>query len=188
MTDDLFIQPEKTFFTEIDLASAIVVAYRECFDREIKLKTLAILWAQFALECGRGKECMNWNIGGIKRLPNHFWTWFKTFEMINGVRYNFSPPHPQTHFCAYTDLNQAVTEHLKFLIKPQYSKAFEKALIGSPDLYVIELKKARYFTASVQSYSKAVNFLYKEFMKKYNNFLEDSETNDEFYERVEEKY
>lgn len=180
--DSLFIQPEKTFFTEIDLAAAIQVGYRACFDHDINIQTLAILWAQFALECGRGKECMNWNIGGIKRITGHPWTWFKTFEVLQGKRINFAPPDPPTHFCAYIDLNQAVTEHLKFLTLPRYQTAFSKAKLGSVELYVIELKKAGYFTASASSYLRAVELLYSEFIKKY---YEQFCSNDEFYEKLE---
>lgn len=179
--DQLFIPPQKTFFTEHDLATAIQVGFRELFQKDIPVAALAILWAQFALECGRGKQCYNWNIGNIKRLKNHHWTMYRCSEIINGMEIFFDPPHPQTHFCAYRSLNEAVTEHLKFLTQSRYSKALKVAIDGNPEEYVLQLKKAGYFTASVNLYLKAVNSLYLEFTKKYS---EEFESNDEFYERI----
>lgn len=179
--DPLFIPPEKTFFTEHDLATAIQVGFRQHFQKEVSIDTLAVLWAQFALECGRGKQCYNWNIGNIKRLKGHPWTMYRCSEIIDGKEIFFDPPHPQTHFCAYQSLNEAVTEHLKFLTQPKYSKALKAAIDENSEQYVLELKKVGYFTASVNLYLKAVNSLYLEFIKKYSI---DFESNDEFYKRI----
>lgn len=179
---DLFIPPQKTFFTEHDLATAISISFRELLNQEISIDTLAIFWAQFALECGRGKQCYNWNIGNIKRIKNKMWTMYRCSEIIDGKEIFFDPPHPQTMFCAYQSLNEAVTHHLKFLDRPNYATALKCALLGDLEKYILELRKAGYFTASVSLYMRAVNALYVEFMKKYS---QDFESNDEFYERIE---
>jgi hypothetical protein len=187
--DSFFVPPQKTFFTEHDLATAIQVSFKNLFGKRVPIDTLAVLWAQFALECGRGKRCYNWNIGNIKRLKNRpgaerSWTMYRCSEIIGGREIFFDPPHPQTMFCAYQSLDEAVTEHLSFLSGPRYSRALKAALSGNPEQYVLELKKAGYFTASVNLYLRAVNALYLEFIKKYSI---DFESNDEFYQRIEKE-
>ena len=56
--------------------------------RVATIDALAVLWAQYALETGRGKSCFNGNLGNIKRVDGdgRDWMWLQTFEFINGNR------------------------------------------------------------------------------------------------------
>lgn len=163
-----YVQPIKTIVTEHDIITAIKQSYHSLFNSEISIYTLAILCAQIFLECGRGKICFNYNLGNIKQTKEHVWTMYRCSEIINGKEKYFDPPHPQTHFNAYDSLPQAALEHLKFLNTDRYRLALNAANIGDLEEYVIELKKAGYFTASLAKYLKPMLSIYKEILEKYS--------------------
>lgn len=167
MTDPLYREPVKTVVTEVDIIHAVKQAYHAHFGSDITLDTLAILCAQIFLECGRGKECWNFNLGNVKRRKGHAWTMYQCGELINGKYEKFYPPHFQTHFSAYSSLPDAAQEHLAFLNRDRYKAALEQANCGDPMAYCEELHKAGYYTATVARYSKTLIAIYEEIRTKY---------------------
>ena len=169
---DKFIPLQRTVFTEVDLVHAIQTAYKALFNEDPFIQQIGIFWAHFCIECGKGKQCFNWNIGNIKYSKGHDYTMYRCGEIIGGKQQYFDPPHPQTWFRSYPSLQDAVQEHLKFLKLYRYSEAFDAAKDLNPELYVENLKKGGYFTANLDSYKAGVRRLFDEFMEKYADEVE----------------
>lgn len=172
MTDALYLEPSKTFVTEIDIIHAVKLTYRALFGVEASLETLAILCAQIFFECGRGKECWNYNLGNVKRTKGHAWTAYKCSEYINSKLTYFQPPHPQTHFNAYQSLPEAAQEHLRFLAGDRYQDALDRANNCDAVGYCMSLKKAGYYTDTLEHYTNTLVSIFKEILRKYPNEAE----------------
>lgn len=173
MSNDKYIPLQRTIFTEVDLVHAIVSAYKTMFGKTPFIQEAGIFWAHFALECGKGKACYNWNIGNIKYSPGHNYTMYACGEKIDGKEYHFTPPHFQTWFRSYSSLSEAVAAHFTFLKSSRYASALLAATALDPDLYVEELKKGGYFTADLERYKGALKRLFEEFMSKYTQEIYD---------------
>lgn len=134
-------------------------------------KTLAILVAQSALETGWWKAGLHcWNFGNTRCNPDklsedEYFTMFKCGEIIKGKEVFFIPPDPRSVFQAFESDEAGVRHHLRFLsTKNNYRNAWVQAVKQSPDQYIIELKKAGYFTAGLERYKKT-------FVSVYNTIL-----------------
>ncbi len=123
--------------------------------------------AQSALETGRWKK-IHWNdFGNEKAGPNYegFYTQFRCNEVIRGEIEWFNPPHPQCNFRAYPTATEGAAAHIRFLSTlGRYRLAWYAAEKGDPDEFVVALKQAGYFTASLEPYRHAVNSLFREFL------------------------
>lgn len=133
---------------------------------------LAVLWAQACLETGRGKFLRNYNFGNIKRTKDHMYCQYECSEIINGKEYKYVPPHPETSFNAYPSAVEGAKEYIQFLIqRKRYLPAWEQVLKGDPVAYCAELKKAGYFTADLNRYTKGVVALCDEFKSKADKLM-----------------
>jgi hypothetical protein len=173
MPDNLLVDAIKTNFSEEQLVYALKNAWIKIYNQEPKKESLAILYAQIAVEIGRGKECYNWNLGNIKKTENHKYCMFRCSEIIDGYEIFFDPPHPQTHFNAYENFEDGIFSYLNFLSKrTRYEKAWQEVISGNPIKYSAALKVAGYYTASLKIYTNAIISLFNEFMKKADILLE----------------
>jgi flagellum-specific peptidoglycan hydrolase FlgJ len=73
-------------------------------------------------------------------------------------------------FASWEDLDSAAKDHIALLFR-RFPKAIERAKEGDATGYVRELKKAGYFTASEEEYSKTVNSIAKSYEKKLSNVM-----------------
>jgi flagellum-specific peptidoglycan hydrolase FlgJ len=73
---------------------------------------LSVLWAQWALETGRGKSCYCNNLGNIKAVTGdgRDWCVLQTFEFINGHRVDMADK-----FRAFGTLAEGAYDYLQFL-------------------------------------------------------------------------
>ncbi len=153
----------KTPISRAEFARAIQEA-----DRSLSKASAGILYGQYALECGQGSACWNWNIGNVKvrreqaeagrpfvMLPN-------TWEIENGVRRVYQPPHEQTWFRAYETLSEAMVEHLAFL-RRRYASAWAHVLSGDARAFVAALKRGGYFTGDELAYANSVAWFQRAF-------------------------
>lgn len=157
----------KTTFTLADYTRAVLVAWAREHGAYPSEGTCAVLWAQYALETGRGKACWNNNIGNVKHvegdghdyceLPN-------TWEIENGKRVVYQPPSPQTWFRAYASLEEAMEHHLAFLAK-RYGNAWSAITSGDPVGFATQLKARGYFTAPLADYVHGLSSLVAEFKR-----------------------
>jgi len=150
---------------------AFKVGYTKFMNDIPSKKTLAILIAQSALETGWWKAGLHcWNFGNTRCNPDklsdgEYFTMFKCGEIIKGKEVFFIPPDPRSVFQAFESDEDGVRHHLRFLsTKNNYRNAWTQAVKQNPDQYIIELKKAGYFTAGLERYKKT-------FMSVYNTIL-----------------
>lgn len=137
---------------------------------------VAVLTAQSALESGRWRAMHRNNPGNIKASSTYEYLYcqFRCNEVIGmpGKVVWFDPPHPQTNFRAFMDLDTGVLDYLRFLSqRARYQGAWIQATSGDPAAFVHALKVAGYFTADETPYRCAVVSLFNEYMR----LLEDDE-------------
>jgi hypothetical protein len=129
---------------------------------------VAVLTAQSALESGRWRSMHRFNLGNVKASESYEYLYcqFRCDEVIGGKLEWFDPPHPQTNFRAFMDLDTGAMDYLRFLAKrARYSSSWHAAESGDPALFVHALKNAGYFTADEAPYRRAVQSLFVEYMR-----------------------
>lgn len=127
--------------------------------------TVALLWAQWALETGRGHAMHCDNVGNIKAASDYagLYCQFRCNEVIHGKLEWFTPPNPATNFRAYSALVDGACDYVEFLAtRPRYAYAWAKALTGEPAAFVHALKIAGYFTAAEGPYRAAIESLFRD--------------------------
>ena len=151
-----------------------------------------ILLGQMALETGRFRSVMNYNLGGIK-CPTKWpgcWQHFTTTERLpqaTAEKYlrevpldatvelvsrsgdvwtlRFRGKHPVNRFVAFESLEAAVEHHVAFLLG-RYRSAVELAMTtGSAEAYVRRCYELRYFTGDPDGYAKSVASLAREYRR-----------------------
>jgi hypothetical protein len=163
-------------------AVALRVAWIRFFGASPSNDSLALLWAQSALETGRWKDIHCYNYGNIKKRyanpkfniedDDHDWCMFRCNELINGKLCWFDPPHLQTHFRAYSSIEEGAEDYINFVAnRERYKKAWKEVINGDPAAFSHELKVAGYYTASENLYTRGVIALTNEFKQKANELL-----------------
>lgn len=161
MSDGEYIPRVRTPITKAGFAEAVREAWFEA-SRE----AIGTLWAQYALETGRGNACWDNNIGNVKHVSGdgHDYTMLTdVWEIIDGKKVIFQPPHPQTWFRAYRTLGLGMEEHIAFLRK-RYAAAWEHVEAGDPDAFARALKAHGYFTGDLGIYARSLVSLLAEWM------------------------
>jgi len=174
--DPNFIDCVKTPLTEEEATYYLKTAWKKIYGIYPSINSLALLWAQSCGETGRWKllRCNNW--GNIKRRKNDHtlkWTSYDAGEVLaDGKHHMFYPYHPQTHFAAWENPLDGAEYYIRFLSgRKRYKKAWIEVMIGDPITYCAELKKAGYFTADLQHYTKGVVSLTNEFKRKAERLM-----------------
>lgn len=166
----------RTTFTTKDYARAVLRAWRAYLGVYPSKEAVGCLWAQYALETGRGAFCFNHNIGNVKHTPPRDYMMLRgTWEIVNGKRVVFEPPHPATWFNAYASLDDAMLEHLKLLRERRYASAWPAVEAGQPGEFAIRLKNKGYYTAPMEDYARGLRGFHQEFMRMpaYENALDE---------------
>lgn len=126
---------------------------------------VAVLTAQSALESGRWRSMHRNNPGNIKAGESYEYLYcqFRCNEVIGGRVVWFDPPHPQTNFRAFVDLEPGVLDYLRFL---QRRHSWAAAEAGDPATFVHVLKtQDHYFTADEAPYLRGVVSLTDEYLR-----------------------
>jgi hypothetical protein len=166
------ITAEKTKLSESEATFALREGWKLVFGDFPSDDSLAILWAQSALETGRWSSIWNYNFGNIKKTTDHDYCMYRCSEIIGGKNIYFDPPHPQTHFNAYPSAVEGAKEYIQFVSqRVRYQAAWQELVLGNPIGYCAALKKAGYFTADLVAYTKGVVSLTNEFKTKKANLL-----------------
>lgn len=161
----------KTTITSLDFIEAIIIAWKTKFNEEISENSAYIICAKYSLETGFGKSCWNFNIGNIKKAINdsHQDGYFQlpgTWEIINGKKVIFPPEHPASYFRHYNKLSDAMIDYLQFVSSKNYEEAFKALKTGDPAAYTKALKRAKYYTAPEEEYTKAVVSIFNDLKRK----------------------
>lgn len=157
----------KTTHTIADYTRAVVAAWSRLYGSPPSEGTCGVLWAQYALETGRGVACWNNNIGNVKHVRGDGYDYVElpnTWEIIGGKKVVFQPPDPQTWFRVYESLADAMVDHLRFLER-RYGNAWSSILSGDPAGFAHALKARGYYTAAESDYARGLASLVKEFQR-----------------------
>ncbi len=156
---------------------ALKLGLKEVYKQDFSFESIVVLLAHSALETGRWKVGLHrWNFGNVKAYPDklkdgEFFTLFRCGEILNGKEVFFDPPHPQCAFRAYKTRDEGISEHLKFLQRKRYAKAWQMVLKGDPAAYAHELRVGGYYTANEKIYTKTLVKLFNEYAKKKEELM-----------------
>lgn len=165
---------KQTPYSYVEFHDAMKTAYYSEFGYDFNDVAIKICASQTIVETGWydskskmiGKSCFNWNVGNIKgsSVLNGkacgFHMLRNVWEIENGKKVFYQPPHIQTHFKGYDSLLNGVTDYLLLLSR---RKVVWTVLHDSqsPKDYVDALAAARYFTADKTQYYNLLNSIYK---------------------------
>lgn len=160
------VEPKHTPISTQEYLTSCRNAFQKVFDSEPTNETIALLWAHWALETGRGKNCFNYNLGNVKCFdpsqPYHMLR--NIWEIENGQKVFYQPPHKQTWFRAYQTLDEGMEAYLK-LIYHRFNRSVPALLNGNAGDFATSLKVQHYFTGNLGDYISALTSLQKEFLK-----------------------
>jgi len=164
----------KTSYSPEELIKGFIEGWKKQFGTMPNKKSIAVLWAQNRIETGATSAMWNNNIGNVKYIPSknpeddnniQYMMLANVWEIINGKKVVFQPPHKATWFRAFPTLTDGVAFHLDFLKNHRYKKAWAAVEAGSPSNFAHLLKEAGYYTAPEEDYSKAVALFFMRFIR-----------------------
>ena len=165
----------QTKYTLNQLIKGLVDGWYKKFGVIPEKKQIAVLYAQNALETGGTVSMWNNNIGNVKFVPSKnqdydtgidYMMLANTWEMINGKKVIFPPEHPASYFRHYNKLSDAMIDYLQFVSSKNYEEAFKALKTGDPAAYTKALKRAKYYTAPEEEYTKAVVSIFNDLKRK----------------------
>lgn len=120
-------------------------------------ETLAVLWAQWAHETGRGRRMRGYNFAGIKGNGP------EGESFVAWTREVTPSPEQRTRetFRAYSTPQSGAYDYVR-LISKRYPAAFRAAVRGDVTRFVRALDLGGYFTDSDRAYSRALSSLARE--------------------------
>lgn len=164
----------RTTYSNYDLIKGFVEGWKKQFGSFPKKTSIAVLYAQTAIETGSTGSMWNNNIGNVKYLPSkdlsaddgvQYMMLNNVWEIIGGKKVIFQPPHQATWFRAFPTLADGIAFQMDFLKNKRYKKAWAAIETGSPMEFTHLLKIAGYYTAPEADYAKAVGIYFNKFMK-----------------------
>lgn len=125
-------------------------------------EALALLWAQWALETGRGRWMVDFNFAGVKgKAPRGgsavWWTSEGSDDDARRVR------RVRSRFRAYRSAEEGARDYVGML-KRRYPEAIRAARRGDAQGFVHALAKRGYFTSEPDAYCRALGSLSRQFL------------------------
>lgn len=165
----------KTTYNTVDLVKGFIDGWTKQFNELPSKETVGVLYAQNALETGGTTFMWNNNIGNVKYVYNandtgEYMMLKNVWEIVNGQKVIFQPPHPATWFRSFPTLADGVAYHLDFLKNRRYANAWSAVVSGNPAAFAHLLRLAGYYTAPEADYIRGMNVHFNKYMK--GNFYE----------------
>jgi flagellum-specific peptidoglycan hydrolase FlgJ len=159
----------RTSYKGIDLIKGFIDGWVKAFNEIPSKETVGVLYAQNALETGGTVFMWNNNIGNIKYIPSvsdtgDYMMLNNVWEIINGKKVIFQPPHQATWFKSYPTLADGVAQHYDFIKNRRYAKAWSAVESGNPAEFAHLLKLAGYYTAPESDYIRGMNNYFNKYM------------------------
>lgn len=161
----------KTTYTKAQITKAFVEAWKTMYKEIPKKESIAVIYAQNALETGLTKSMWNNNIGNVKYVANakdteviEYCMLANVWEMVKGKKVTFQPPHPATWFRSFKTLADGVVHHFNFLKNARYKDSWTAVEKGDPAQFAHLLKLKGYYTASEAEYVKLMKYYFNKFM------------------------
>lgn len=166
MAADQNVPVVRTTFTLCDYCKAVLRAWKPLCGSWPSKAAVGCIWAQYALETGKGAFCWNNNIGNVKWSAGHDYMMLRgTWEIVGGKRVVFEPPHRATWFNAYESLDDSMMGHLRLLKEQRYASCWPAIEAGDPGEFAVRLKAKGYYTAPVEDYARGLRAFHQEFMR-----------------------
>lgn len=130
-----------------------------------------VFWAQYALETGAGGYCWNHNLfnhkctAGMANAGVPYVMLANVWEVENGKRVTYQPPHPATWFRAFASFEAAMSHHIEVIQKGRYATSWPAVLAGDPELYAKKIRERGYYTAPLADYVKLMRAKFDPWMK-----------------------
>lgn len=164
----------KTSYTLDQLIGGLVDGWNKQFGKFPSKESIGVLYAQNALETGGTVSMWNNNIGNVKYVPSanqandegkFYMMLANVWEIVNGKKVIFQPPHQATWFRAFPTLADGIAFHLDFLKNHRYKKAWSAVESGNPAAFAHLLRIAGYYTAPESDYVRLMNGYFNQYMK-----------------------
>jgi flagellar protein FlgJ len=164
----------KTSYNSTEMIRGFIEGWKKAFNEIPKKECIAVLWAQNQLETGGTVSMWNNNIGNVKFVasanPNDdsgkdYMMLANVWEIVNGKRLVFQPPHPATWFRSFATLGDGISWHMSFLMNKRYKIAWQAVVEGDPVKFCKLLRQQGYYTAPEADYTKAVMGYFNIFMR-----------------------
>ncbi len=141
-----------------EAASALSRAWQDVLGEPPPPGSVGVLWAQWALETGRGQSMHGFNFGNIKgKGPGGRSTVLSTRE-----GHGASEHRVRARFRAYDSVDEGARDYVRTLAE-HYPGAIAAARRGNADGFVTALENGHYFTADPRAYRRGVSSLAREF-------------------------
>jgi phenylpyruvate tautomerase PptA (4-oxalocrotonate tautomerase family) len=160
----------RTTPTQKEFIKAVTKVLFERNNKVPKKETVGVIFSQFGLETGLGKNCYNYNLGNIKArdIPGmdiKFMALTGVWEIINGIRVELKAQDPGSWFRAFDTLEDGIKYHMKFLNNSRYNSCWESLEAGDPAKFASVLRKCGYYTAPESDYVKGMQRYFNSYMK-----------------------
>jgi len=114
-------------------------------------EAVSVLWAQWAMETGRGMSMYGFNFGGIKGAgPSG-----KSLSLRTHEGHGATERAIRDRFRAYDSPAEGAEDYVR-LLRDRYPEALEAARFGDARAFVQEIHRKGYFTGSKRDYVRAV--------------------------------
>jgi flagellar protein FlgJ len=164
----------RTSYNISQMIEGFIRAWHSQFKEMPKKESVGVIWSQTAIETGSTTSMWNNNIGNVKYSPSKnpdddnnikYMMLANVWEILNGKKVIFQPPHTATWFRAFDSLEEGIGFHLNFLKNKRYKTSWSAVEGGNPEAFAHLLKVAKYYTASEEDYAKGMRFHFNKFMK-----------------------
>jgi hypothetical protein len=151
-----------TPMTAQDATLHLTAAWEEATGEPATLQVISVLWAQWALETGRGRWMVDYNYAGLKgRAPDggaaNWWTWEETDKGTRRIR---------ARFRSYETASEGALDYVQLLLR-LYPRAVKAAREGNASAFVLELEQGGFFTDCPKHYVPSVTSLALEFRRQH---------------------
>jgi hypothetical protein len=150
----------RTLLTEETAALLLARAWSDETVTVLEPAGLAILWAHWALETGRGARMVGHNFAGLKGAGPTGGTvplWTRERRENETVRV-------RRHFRAYRSPEDGAKDYV-VLLRTRYPEAYRAVVRGHVNDFVSGLQRGGYFTDDPSVYLRAMRSLWSEFLE-----------------------
>lgn len=146
------MQPEQA-------ARELAAAWRAVLGQPAPPEAIALLWAQWALETGRGRWMVDFNFAGVKG---------KAPSGGSALRWTSEGAEDNAHrerdrFRAYPNAQAGARDYVDLLAR-RYPGALDRARQGDAEGFVRALARGGYFTSEPQAYLHALSSLSRQYL------------------------
>lgn len=170
----IVVPVRKTSYNSQEMIEGFIKGWFKQFGEIPKKECIGVIWSQNAIETGSTTSMWNNNIGNVKYVPNKnpeldnditYMMLNNVWEIINGKKIIYQPPHPATWFRSFNTLEDGVAFHLDLLKNHRYKNSWKAVESGDPKLFAHLLKVSGYYTAPEPNYVQAIMYYFNKFMK-----------------------